>query len=573
MDNLENTYLYADTIKLFLLLLKKFSANQKPIYFMKQHIKKIQFLVIALFTIMLSSCSDDLYHQGSKPVTKNKTVSIEEFKRNTGLHNFSKTFKIPKDNTIAYRNADGSYELSDFDINFDYIKQVVVENKISYTFNIVPKIVTSKSIFNLVIYNHDGNWETSILELIPTDENFDKLLAGIDNEFEGSIRQVYSARISGNCYTVAYYVESCTYGDSDACRITCDQCNLCMTLVRYNVCNETEIIQPLYPLSGGGGGGSIGSGSGLSDPSGYIFDPNMYELGSKKYQQAKNAAEFWHGLSVSQQQWVYGNENENNFETYRDIIAYINRPENINNNEAKDFARELVNFVTANNNSPEAIQEISSILDLLKDGKVNGQDVLVAPDVAITDMADYLSCFDTSQPAIITLYADQPISGSKIIISPTLNVGHAFISIRQGTKIKTLGFYPISTLGSALPNPLTPDPRDFLSTPGVFGNDENHTFDVSITTTITSTQLSNIITSTIAVAQSNPQYNLGSMNCTDLAILIFNNSNIEVPSCESPGPWSGQTPGTLGEVIRDLVLPTGSTKNTTGGTAPANSNN
>ncbi|MCZ8329743.1 MAG: hypothetical protein O9282_00370 [Flavobacterium sp.] len=307
---------------------------------MKQHIKKIHFLVIALFTIMLSSCSDDLYHHGSPPATKNKTISIEEFKRNTGLHNFSKTFKIPKDNTIAYRNADGSYELSDFDINFDYIKQVVVENKISYTFNIVPKIVTSKSIFNLVVYNHDGNWETSIIELIPTDENFDKLLAGIDNKFEGNIKQVYSARIPGNCYTVAYYVENCTYGDSDACRITCDQCNLCMNLVRYNVCNDTEIMQPLYPISGGGGG----VGSGLSDPSGYIFDPNMYELGSKKYQQAKNAAEFWHGLSVSQQQWVY--ESEQNKETYRDIIAYINRPENINNNEAKNFGREAINALS-----------------------------------------------------------------------------------------------------------------------------------------------------------------------------------------------------------------------------------
>ncbi|WP_187656463.1 hypothetical protein [Flavobacterium macrobrachii] len=307
---------------------------------MKQHIKKIQFLVIALFTIMLSSCSDDLYHQGSKPVTKNKTVSIEEFKRNTGLHNFSKTFKIPKDNTIAYRNADGSYELSDFDINFDYIKQVVVENKISYTFNIVPKIVTSKSIFNLVVYNHDGNWETSIIELIPTDENFDKLLAGIDNEFEGSIRQVYASRVQQDCNIIAYNVVRCIDPNSVKCRIECDKCADCLKLIFFAVCNGNDIVQPLYVLPGSSGGGSIGSGSGLSDPSGYIFDPNMYELGSKKYQQAKNAAEFWHGLSVSQQQWA--TENESNKETYRDIIAYINRPENINNTVVRNFGREIL---------------------------------------------------------------------------------------------------------------------------------------------------------------------------------------------------------------------------------------
>lgn len=306
---------------------------------------------------MLSSCSDDLYHQGSKPAAKNETVSIEEFKRNTGLHNFSKTFKIPKDNTIAYRNADGSYELSDFDINFDYIKQVVVENKISYTFNIEPKIVTSKSIFNLVIYNHDGNWETSIIELIPTDENFDKLLAGIDNEFEGSIRQVYASRVQQDCNIIAYNVVRCIDPNSVKCRIECDKCADCLKLIFFAVCNGNDIVQPLYVLPGSSGGGSIGSGSGLSDPSGYIFDPNMYELGSKKYQQAKNAANFWHGLSISQQQWVY--ESEQNKETYRDIIAYINRPENINNTVVRNFGREIIEQMRLN---PDTFTSIKPFL-------------------------------------------------------------------------------------------------------------------------------------------------------------------------------------------------------------------
>jgi hypothetical protein len=120
-------------------------------------------------------------------------------------------------------------------------------------------------------------------------------------------------------------VENCTYGNSDACKNSCDLCGLCVTLVRYNVCNDFEIVQPIYPISGGGGGSSIG----LSDPSGYIFEPNMYELGSKQYKQAKNAANFWHGLSASQQQWVYGNEN--NTDTYINIISFINRPLNIDN--------------------------------------------------------------------------------------------------------------------------------------------------------------------------------------------------------------------------------------------------
>jgi hypothetical protein len=188
-------------------------------------------------------------------------------------------------------------------------------------------------------------------------------------------------------------------------------------------------------------------------------------------------------------------------------------------------------------------------------------------------MADYLSCFDTSQPATITLYADQPKTGTHNIFSFTETVGHAFVSIKQGTKVKTLGFYPQCSPCALLPNNFTSNPKDFYSVPGVFGNDENHIYDTSITTNVNASQLSNIISGTIAVAQNNPQYNLGSINCTDLAIIIFNNSNVQIPSCESPGPWSGQTPGTLGEVIRNLTLPNGATKNTTGGNSPTNSSN
>ena len=286
-------------------------------------------MVTLLFSLI--GCSDDLYHQGSAPVTKNKTVSIEEFKRKTGLQNFSKTFKIPKNNNLAYRKADGSYELSDFDINFDYIKQVVVEDKVSYTFNIEPKIITSKSIFNLVVYNHDGNWETSILELIPTEENFDKLLSGLDNKFTGNVKQVYSARIPGNCYTVAFFENRCYYKNTDECRITCDRCSLCFQFVRYNICNDTEIMQPIYPISVSGGGAA----SGLIDPSGYIFDPNLYELGSPKYEHAKNAAIFWNDLSDSQQQWADTNPQE-----YNQVIQY--QIQNNWSNESKDFANEYI---------------------------------------------------------------------------------------------------------------------------------------------------------------------------------------------------------------------------------------
>ena len=44
-----------------------------------------------------------------------------------------------------------------------------------------------------------------------------------------------------------------------------------------------------------------------------------------------------------------------------------------------------------------------------------------------------------------------------------------------------------------------------------------------------------------------------------------------MPSCEAAGLWKGQTPGTMGEVIRLMPIPAGGSKNLTGGSAPPNS--
>ena len=117
-------------------------------------------------------------------------------------------------------------------------------------------------------------------------------------------------------------------------------------------------------------------------------------------------------------------------------------------------------------------------------------------------------------------------------------------------------------------------PTDFFSTPGIFGNDEGHSFDVSLTVPINSSGLSNLINGFISIAANNPVYNLGSLNCTDIALMAFeSNTNVNIPNCESPGPWSGQTPGTLGQIIRNMPTPSGGVKNTTGGSTPNNNCN
>lgn len=259
--------------------------------------------------------------------------------------------------------------------------------------------------------------------------------------------------------------------------------------------------------------------------------------------------------------------------TIQDIFIF--RAQNFWSSESVNYTQNLLEYCNQNGNTPEIIEEAKNILDIIDDGKINGQQVVVAPEVAITNMADYLKCFNTSQPATITIYADQPKNGEHNLISTTDGVGHAFISIKQGNNVATLGFYPKSSVNSIIPNNLTLDPTDFFPTPGVFGNDQGHAFDVSMSVPINAAGLTNLINGFISIAAGNPVYNLGTSNCTDIAILAFESqANINIPSCESPNPlWNGQTPGTLGEVLRNMPTPSGGTKNTSGGSAPNNNCN
>lgn len=73
------------------------------------------------------------------------------------------------------------------------------------------------------------------------------------------------------------------------------------------------------------------------------------------------------------------------------------------------------------------------------------------PEIPITDMVKFLSCFNINQSANLTVYAQKMFGGN--------GVGHAFISITQGNNTMTYGFYP---------------KLDFPSNtngPGIFGND------------------------------------------------------------------------------------------------------
>jgi hypothetical protein len=186
-----------------------------------------------------------------------------------------------------------------------------------------------------------------------------------------------------------------------------------------------------------------------------------------------------------------------------------------------------------------------------------GDIIVDGPSNPINDVADYLNCFDTNQPASITVYVAEPNPGSGDTHNGT-NVGHTYISLSQGIEIRTFGFYPTS-------NHIYPYLNN--SSSSILGDDGSEIFTASISTTITASQLQQIINASLNYTQT---YHLDTYNCTDFAIDLGNLAGLTLP--DANGSWfggGGSNPGTLGQHIRG-VTPTGNIViDTTGGNAPS----
>lgn len=172
-----------------------------------------------------------------------------------------------------------------------------------------------------------------------------------------------------------------------------------------------------------------------------------------------------------------------------------------------------------------------------------------------------MNCFDLSKKAKITLYVEQPKpnsrdtwTGSKL--NP--NVGHTFVSITQGGITRNIGFYPNGRIYPTLKP----------SANSVLRNDSEHIYHVSVSTNITSSQLSSVVNN---ISNFNSTYNLDSYNCTDFGIEIANSVGMNIP--DTRGTWDGgggSNPGDLGQDIRNLTSNSNRTVNTTAGRAPKN---
>lgn len=183
--------------------------------------------------------------------------------------------------------------------------------------------------------------------------------------------------------------------------------------------------------------------------------------------------------------------------------------------------------------------------------------LVIPPDIPVNNIQQYLKCFTGNQGATFTVYAEQPRPGrADTWAGFPPRVGHTFISISQNGITRVFGFYPSSSVA------LVDDAV------GVIGDDSRHPYSVKVTTTISPAQLANLLT--YINSNSGATYSLSEYNCTNFGIGASGATGLMLPN--TYGDWGmsgGSTPGTLGQDMRTMPLPAGTTR-ALSGTAPAN---
>lgn len=223
---------------------------------------KIDFILKALLFVLfliLTNCSNE-FETAIKNSTNKNDISFAQFKKETGLKDFKTRISVDTIKSMSSaRLADGSYELADFNISTEIIKRLEYEDKTTYTFKIQPVVVTNTDIYNLIVSNKDGFWQTTIIALKPTDENFEMIQSGLTDKFEGSIKKLYQSGLITNdngfiCEPLIIIDLHCPQ-DGVVCHDNiCDGCRDCLTVQTYDFCAGDE--------DGNTGGGYVGP----SDP-------------------------------------------------------------------------------------------------------------------------------------------------------------------------------------------------------------------------------------------------------------------------------------------------------------------
>lgn len=512
---------------------------------MKQKLKKIKFLLtLSLLGLLLFSCNKDednsvldsngIFHKQYSDILKEEKFAnaVSKLTKNSTQNSASAKSYSSSQNVTTLENQFG------FTIANQEVNVAINDTLTSYTMLINRAVEIPNEFENLIILI-DNNSNTTAF-ILKYSDNVPVSYTNLQNQ--SSQKQILSTNY---VLCVEYQIWTCNYpGHTET-----GTCNY----------GHWESITVCSSSGGGGGnggtggtggtggssGGSGSGGTGSSSPS-----TNVTLIPTATVTPTVEQAIHSFVLSLSPQQQLWWN-NPANTDLVNQIKAFLAKKFPNITLEDFEFANQLVSDYMNN-----IINPIASNIPLINISLAN----------QITDIIDYLKCFDPTQPAVFTLYVDQPTANSNTPwsgnpLSP--DVGHTFISIKQGTIRRVLGFYPSSSVD--LNNP---------SVTGVCENNSNHTFDVSLSLNITTTQLKNILS--YIKFKSASTYNLNTANCTDFGMGAIKLAGIDIPSAYgtwgAPGVGSGagDNPGQLGQNIRNMPVANNVVKTTSTGNAQSN---
>ncbi len=330
--------------------------------------KKISLLLSLIFATIFSGCEAEKDYISDKSLNQNyqlKRISFSEFKSNQSAFQKLREARSKKNPNILNR---GVYN-EDYGVFIDTTNIVVVENdgKHSITFQIIDEAFSNK-VENLVLNSKDDGYVAYITEYLLSQQELQALGNGgelLSKEPDAITMLENNARISisGNgahCVDVITVITRyCEDINGKVIENKGEGCYGGFFEVEHQVLTISEgclsngggssggIGGYNPPTSGGnpvsGGGGSTGGSTGNTNPDINDGNPNPI-ITTPVLNQSKTEIKLLNTFSDEQLDWW---NNEADEEVKQDILAYINQYLTLEQNEAIEFANEIINAIVS----------------------------------------------------------------------------------------------------------------------------------------------------------------------------------------------------------------------------------
>jgi hypothetical protein len=533
---------------------------------MKLHIKKINFFLTIVTVLLFTGCENEpIEKEANTTGIIFKEISLKNEEKSKTDSKLIETINYIKNLRPTLNNITKYNAIYDFYINQEKGKYIQTAKTISYTFPIY-RLVGDHKLENIVFTkNTSDNYDVAIIkyditEAVFSSQSYNQLPKPVQYKVikTSNITNKGEDPIDGGAGGEWVGVVMCCnngHGSAGGTHIAggnCTNSNFLYTTYIYidnNSGNNGGISTSPTDYYGTGSTTTTASGGdGFINP--YAPDIQYQDLpvyNDIEYINKVKSQYFYEKLDYASKFWI-----SKNGAVFNEIIEY--QIQNNWSDESRNFAYSVLYEIVSTPNNP-----LPSNIEIFIPNPAN----------KIEDISDYLKCFDKTQPAVFTIYVDQPTANSNTpwsvnLLSPQRpNVGHTFISIKQGLIRRFLGFYPSSAVD--LDNP---------SIKGEFENNSAHEYDVSLSLNISQVQLTKLID--YIKMNSTATYDLNSYNCTDFGMQASSIVGITLPSAYGTwgnsvtGSGGGDNPGQLGQNIRNLTIPAGVVKTTNTGTSLSN---